>query len=146
MRRARRNDATAFPWRIFLTLSALTAALVATLGYSMHVGNRIAREYAPLVEAAKEMKLEATTGHLWFEEILGGDSHEDIEAVWRHLDRSALYIRAMLEGDRSEVGVHVPLKDPDLRRETEEFPCPVDRNKRLFSDCLVYPFVQRRNA
>jgi len=76
--------------------------------------------HAPLVDATIEIKLEAAIGHLWFEEIISDDRNEDISMVWEHLDRSAWYARAMLEGGENSHGVFIPLHDPALRREIEE--------------------------
>ena len=88
--------------------------------YSLLAGSRIAVRYAPLVDAAMEIKLEATLGHLWFEEIISGDRHKDIAVVWEHLDQSAWFARAMLEGGENPEGVFIPLRDPVLRGEIED--------------------------
>jgi len=46
--------------------------VVATL-YSLQIGRDIASRYTPLVDAAMEIKLEATTAHLWFEQAISGE-------------------------------------------------------------------------
>ncbi|MBL4899891.1 MAG: diguanylate cyclase, partial [Colwellia sp.] len=66
-----------------------------------------------------EIKLEATTAHLWFEEAIGGDKTIDIEAIWAHLDQSEWYAQAMLDGGTNEEGTFLALKDPDLRLQIE---------------------------
>jgi len=60
-------------WVAILTLGIVTAMV-----YSFYIGRNIAERYAPLVDAAMEIKLEATTAHLWFEEIISGDRFVDI--------------------------------------------------------------------
>ncbi len=62
--------------------------------YSLYIGRGLAERYAPLVDAAMEIKLEATTAHLWFEEIISGDRFVDIDEVWKHLDQAKWYARA----------------------------------------------------
>ena len=57
--------------------------------YSLFVGRAISAKYAPLVDACMEIKLEATTAHLWFEEIMSEDRYVDSREVWRHLDVGA---------------------------------------------------------
>ena len=59
--------------------------------------------YAPLVDAAMEIKFEATLAHLWFEEIISGDRHEDISEVWKHQDQAEWYAKAMAMGIRDFV-------------------------------------------
>lgn len=87
--------------------------------YSLFMGNRMVVKFAPLVDAALEIKLEATSAHLWFEEVITGDSHESIDQAWNHLDRSIWYTRAMLEGGSNEDGELVALRDPRLKRALE---------------------------
>ena len=106
--------------RICLALGVLVAAMISAVGYSLYSGNKATQTYAPLMDAAMEIKLEAAIGHLWFEEILSGDRHESIETVWGHLDQSAWYARAMLDGGVNEEGTFIPLADAALRYEIEQ--------------------------
>jgi PAS domain S-box-containing protein len=99
--------------------------------FSLFIGNRISERHAPLMDAAVEIKLEAALGHLWFEEVVGGDTNEEIASTWEHLDRSAWYARAMLEGGENSEGIFIPLRDPDLRREIEEVVTKIDHFRAL---------------
>jgi len=96
-----------------------TAVMVSAMFYSFHAGSNMARRYAPLVDAAMEIKLEATTAHLWFEEIISGDRYIDLNNVWRHLDQAAWYARAMLDGGENQEGEILRLEDPELRHAVE---------------------------
>ena len=73
--------------RILALICFVGAFVIALLAYSLNTGLRMSERYSPLIDAAMEIKLEATTGHLWFEEILsnarGGDNIATIRA---HLD------------------------------------------------------------
>ncbi len=102
-----------------LWVTILATVIVAAMVYSLVTGRRLAEHHAPLADAAMEVKCEATLGHLWFEEIISGDRERDVDVVWEHLDLSAWYARAMLEGGEDSRGVFVPLRDPALRREIE---------------------------
>jgi PAS domain S-box-containing protein len=113
----RRLSAT---WRLYLALAGSGAAMVGAMLYGWHTGERMSLRYLPLIDAAVQIQLEATTAHLWFEEILSGDRHESMQDVWRHLDSADGYARAMLDGRRSAEGTIVPLEDPRLRQEIEE--------------------------
>ena len=88
--------------------------------YSTLMGGRMSLRYAPLADAAMEIKLEAAMGHLWFEEVISGDRNEDIAIALQHIDQSAWYARAMLEGGENQEGVFIPLRDSVLRIEIEE--------------------------
>ncbi len=74
-------------------------------------------KYVPLVDAAMEIKLEATTAHLWFEEIISGDLHEKIETITSHIDQAIWYAQAMLNGGKNSKRTFLPLEDTRLRDE-----------------------------
>ncbi|MCP4658194.1 MAG: PAS domain S-box protein [bacterium] len=101
-------------------MGAVAVLVAGSMAYSLYVGVHMTTAYAPWVDVAMEIRLEATTAHLWLEEVLGGDRHEDTAAVRRHLDDSEWYARAMLEGGRRQEGTFMPLDDATLRRDVEE--------------------------
>ncbi len=71
---------------------------------------------SPLVDATMKIKLETTTAHLWFEEIISGDRIEKIEDVIKHIDNAIWYATAMLEGGENPEGSFVPLANPIMRK------------------------------
>jgi signal transduction histidine kinase len=86
------------------------------MGYSFYMGDRMVTRYDPLVDAAMEIKLEATIAHLWFEELLSGDRSLNIETVIEHIDQSIWYANAMLIGGENPEGTYFPLNDPSLEQ------------------------------
>ena len=104
-------------WNVYLAIGLTAVAMVSIMVYSLYSSNRIILKYSPLVDAALEIKLEATTAHLWFEEIASGDREENIDDVLVHIDEAKWYANAMLEGGRNPEGVLLPLDDPLLRGE-----------------------------
>lgn len=100
----------------FLLVMLLSLAVTVFLVYT---GERMASRHSPLIDAAMEIKLNATLGHLWFEEILSGDSNEDIANVWSYLESADWYASVMLVGGENGKGVYRPLKDPALRAQIE---------------------------
>ena len=106
--------------KIFLFSLSLTLLTMAIVYYSYYSGRNIAERHSPLVNAVMKVKLEATTAHLWFEEVISGDSTVHIDDVWAHLDQSQWYAQAMLDGGTNEQGAFIPLSDPNLRRQIEE--------------------------
>ncbi len=103
------------PWRMYLLICIVGVMITSILGYGFFKGDRMIKVYAPLVDAAMEIKLEATTAHLWFEEIISGDLREDISEVWKHPDQAEWYAKAMLEGGRNPEGTFIPLDDAEMR-------------------------------
>ncbi len=105
-----------FPW-IYLLISLVAAVTVGSMGYIFHLGNSMVARYAPHIQATMQIELRATTGHLWFEEIMNGDRHENIDDTLKQIDRADLYAQAILEGGEIEQGEFVPLKEKHLRQE-----------------------------
>ena len=103
--------------RLYLTLAVFTVTIVGSMVYVLHTGTQMSVTHGPQIDAAMEIKLEATSAHLWFEEVVGGDRHEDLEEVLRHLDSAQWYAQAMLEGGENSEGRFVPLDEPDLRED-----------------------------
>ncbi|MFC1672932.1 GGDEF domain-containing protein [Pseudomonadota bacterium] len=105
--------------RLVGVIVAIGLVVTAMAVYSFETGLRMSERYGPLIDAAMEIKLEATTGHLWFEEILSNDRDADIDDVHRYLDAADWYARAMLEGGSNAEGTFVPLDDVKLRAHIE---------------------------
>ena len=114
-----RPDCACYARRLIAGGAALFLVLASVLTYLFIGATDIAQRYAPLVDAAMEIKLEATTAHLWLEEILSGDRQEHINEVWQGLERADWYAGAMLDGARNAEGHYLPLRDPALRSAIE---------------------------
>ncbi|MCK5877728.1 MAG: hypothetical protein KAG43_08835, partial [Candidatus Marithrix sp.] len=76
------------------------------------ISEEVGVKNAPLADASMEIKITATTAHLWFEEIItGAEEKEVIEKVWKLLDESLWYVNAMLSGGQNTEGVFYPVDD-----------------------------------
>ncbi|MGR3309377.1 MAG: sensor domain-containing diguanylate cyclase, partial [Candidatus Brocadiales bacterium] len=106
----------AISWWWYLIISVIGIIIVGITAYSLHKSVRMNAVYAPLIDAAMEIKLEATTAHLWFEEIISGDRYEEMETVWKHLEQADWYAQAMLEGGKNPEGTFIPLDDAEMRQ------------------------------
>ncbi|SON56034.1 Methyl-accepting chemotaxis protein 4 [Hartmannibacter diazotrophicus] len=84
------------------------------------LGIQVGEDLAPLGDAAMEIKLAATRSHLLFEEIMAGDTSEDIAEVWSLLDESLFYANAILNGGSNSEGSFVPTRSPVVREKIEE--------------------------
>ncbi len=102
-------------WWYLLIIITITSILTGMIFYSLQKSVRMNTVYVPLIDASMEIKLKATMAHLWFEEILSGDRHEDVEVVRSLLDQADWYAQAMLEGGEKPEGVFMPLDDAEMR-------------------------------
>jgi PAS domain S-box-containing protein len=91
--------------------------MIGGMVYVLNTGTRMSTKQTPLIDAATGIKLAATTAHLWFEEILSGDRHEEMNDVWELLDSADWYARAMLEGGRRAEQEILPLQDTGMREQ-----------------------------
>ena len=104
-----------FPWRGFWIVAVTALVTVSMILVSARTGHHMTAKYAPLVDAAMEMRLEATLAHLWLEEILGGDESETYDKVTEHIDNAFWYANAMLHGGHNSEGDFQPLTEAGMR-------------------------------
>ncbi len=93
---------TSYERQVAVTVGLLTVAMAATVAFSLWTGSRYIREIGPLVQANNRILLEVTTAHLWFEEILSGDTTHDFQNVQAHLNTAETLATTMLEGGSVE--------------------------------------------
>ncbi|MDP5254980.1 MULTISPECIES: bifunctional diguanylate cyclase/phosphodiesterase [unclassified Vibrio] len=100
---------------IFTTTIILAAAVISLAGALFYQGNRILVKEMPTIEAAEEIKVNGAMAHVWFEEVLSGDTTQSIKEVWYFLDLADWYALALLEGGESIRGRFKPIQDEQLR-------------------------------
>jgi signal transduction histidine kinase len=103
----------------YTLIGIITFAVISAMVCSYFMSERVVSQYVPLVDAAMEIKLEATTAHLWLEELVSGDKTEKIEVIVGHIDQSLWYASAMLKGGTNSEGTYLPLRDSILRSGVE---------------------------
>ena len=113
------------------------------MSFLFYLGNKLSSKHAPLINAVMQIKLEATTGHLWFEEIMSGDTAESIEGVWRNIEQADWYAKAMLDGGSNDLVTYYPLTDPKMRtliiavrKALTKFKAIAEKRYRHFSDSI----------
>ena len=108
----------------FIAMALLTGLAGVVGGWTANgLGNDgvlVSEHLAPLGDAAMEIKLSATTAHLIFEEIMAGDSAEDVQDVWDLLDEARFYANAILNGGENDEGKFFPSDDPVVRANVEK--------------------------
>ena len=108
------------PRRIYLLIGITGLIIIGISIYNFYIGYRVRKIYMPLATAAIKIKLETTTAHLWFEELISGDARESLETVWEHLDQADWYAGAMLEGGKNPEGTFIPLDNNEMLRKIRE--------------------------
>ena len=106
-------------------------------------GIQLSEEHAPLIEAAKEIKLTALSAHLLFEEVMAGDTEEDISKVWELLDETRFYATAMIEGGTKNEIIIMASNDPAIR-EIAERVLNEEVNFRAIAEMRYTPIAEIR--
>ena len=109
----------------------LGLASFATLYVNHQIIGEVTESHVPLIDAAMEIKLEATTSHLWLEEFLTGDPGFDIDQFWYHLDQSDWYARSMLQNGSNAEGNFIATRDPELRRYLQELRMQIETFREI---------------
>ncbi len=73
------------PWRIYLSVATTGMLLASILVYTHFAGNHIATTDSKSLTVVLHAHVDIVTGHLWFEEVLAGDIHQDPAEVWAYL-------------------------------------------------------------
>jgi len=102
-----------------VTVIGITVLLILLSVVSIYYTNRMVSEYSTLVETSIEIKQELSVAHLWFEEIISGDSNETIEEVWSHLDKSDQHALHVLSGEYGPFDEKIPVNNPTIRQDLE---------------------------
>lgn len=119
----------AFLATAIITVLTGILALVFTVSIG-NAGKEVGEELAPLSDAAMEIKLTATTAHLIFEEIMGGDESEDIKTVWELLNESVWYCNAILNGGENDEGKFVASADPKVLAKIQDVKISINNFKK----------------
>ncbi len=104
---------------IYAVTILVSLIVTSIVWYGFHRSNVMHDMYMPLIDASMEIKLKSTTAHLWLEEILSGDLNEDLDQIWKQMDKADWYAQAMLYGGVNEQGIYIPLKNNEMRGDIE---------------------------
>ncbi len=107
----------------FASLAMLIAATgLSGVWFTSSVGDRAARigeNLAPHSAAALQIQLAATQARLKFKETMAGDKPEDIDEVWRLLEKAKWYANAILNGGERENESIRPTESPQVRQKMQ---------------------------
>ena len=120
-----------FHWYLQYLIVAVGLLVLLSSSYALYRGIDIYRKYFPLVKASMEMRLNATTSYLWFEEMLGGDRNKNLKDILEHLDLADWYATAMLEGGENPQLTLLPLKEEALLKRVGALKEQLARQRKL---------------
>ncbi len=121
----------AYLWGGYLTITVVAILVVAAMLWIYGTGRYVAQVHGRLADATMEIQLEATTGHLWFEEAITGDRAIDVNSVLDRIDQARSYAVAMLDGGDTPKGTFPPLSDEVLRESIVDVIGKIDRFREL---------------
>ncbi|MBW3698333.1 EAL domain-containing protein [Vibrio sp. T187] len=101
--------------KLFFLTIVLAGMIISLTILLFAQANKLLVNKAPLIEASQEIKINGTLAHLWFEEVLSGDTTQSIQEVWYYLDLAEWHTLALLEGGQSIEGSFEPIQEPELR-------------------------------
>ena len=113
------NTPTSHNSFLSVTVIGITLLLILLSVVSINYTNRMVSEYSTLVETSIEVKQELSVAHLWFEEIISGDSNETIEEVWSHLDKSDRHALDLLKGEYGPIDENITVGNTFIRQDIE---------------------------
>jgi diguanylate cyclase (GGDEF)-like protein/PAS domain S-box-containing protein len=61
----------------------------------------------PHIDNIIQTQVELSDAHLWFEELISGDTSIEIDEIWQGLDRADLLIQQILQGGKTNSGLDV---------------------------------------
>jgi len=126
-----------FNWKVHLLIGMVGLVVIGSVSYGFIRSSQLYEKYVPLIDASMEMRLEATTAYLWFEEMLAGDKSKALDDILTHLDRADWYSKAMIEGGESG---HVKLlydKDSPFRERILNLQIQLTTQRTLLNKRLV---------
>ena len=109
-----------FNWVMHLLIAFTGLIVVVLVSYGFYLGTMLYKKYFPLADASMEMRLEATTAYLWFEEMLGGDESKNIEDILAHLDKADWYADAIIAGGENRHLKLLPLEEMEIHESTKK--------------------------
>jgi len=102
-----------------------------TIYFSFNRGNMISEKYSPLVDAAMDIKLEATKSHLYLEELLYGEATKTIDEILDYIAEAKWYANAMLNGGINHEGTFLPLHNLAMREKVKNILIGLDKFEKL---------------
>lgn len=106
-------------WRLFLPAIIATVAAVAALAWLFQSSQRLASRYISQAETVAALELQATRGHLWFEDLLRGRRDHELNDVWSQLEQADASAKVLLGTGAPGAATLPVVEDPAIHEEVE---------------------------
>ncbi len=116
-----------FNWALLIGSGVMFLSMI-LLFYS---ANRIVRKHSPLIQDIQDIEVNVTRAHLWFEEVISGDSTIKIEEIRFFFDQANQDAQALLEGGTLSFGTIKPVQEPQLRDNIKQVQFLLDELEQL---------------
>ncbi len=103
--------------KIYLFLVTVMLSIIIAMIYIYIENEDIRKRYSPLVEATEEIQLQSALAHLWFEELITGDTSISINQVYEYLELAQWNINAMLTGGTNKDISIIAIENTELQNE-----------------------------
>ena len=121
-----------------VTLAIVLPGIVLGMLYFLHTsGTKIVARNTPLLVSSLKIQTELVAFHLWFEEMLQGDTQHTKQSVWVNLNKARTYTQAMLKGGQIPEGQTTPIEDPIIKIELQELYTAIDGFSDLAEERLA---------
>ena len=105
----------AVPWRLHLLVGSVGLIVIGIVIYGFHIGEQLNTLDESLIDAVREMKLEAEAADLWFREVIRGNRKVDLKTIWQPLEQSIWRLHAILLDSKYHNKLYSPLKAIDTQ-------------------------------
>ena len=104
-------------WLMIILIACIGIVVVGLVSLGFFRASGLYRKYFPLTDASMEMRAEAISAYLWFEEMIGGDKSIGMDEILKRLDRADWYAEVMIRGGENMHLKLIPSKIPALRED-----------------------------
>ncbi len=105
------------PWRMYLIIGCVGLILTGIVAYGFFTAERMNKTDLPSLDAVSVAKLETTRAHHQIERIASGESFDNIESAFVHLDRAFYQLQELRDGGEGAAPHDYPIEDAGLQRE-----------------------------
>ena len=104
-------------WQLYVPLSIAAIIIAGMMAFSYYSSIQMINVYAPQSDAIMEVRINVAIAHLWFEELMGGDTSNHIETIYDLLDRADQFAAAMLNGGTVGDLTYISVGNEELKAE-----------------------------
>lgn len=100
--------------KFYLLLAVVAVLTIYALIVTYQFSQKTYR-YSLIITSLQNIKIETTTGHLWFEELITGDQSHEIKKIYDHIDKAIVSAEKMIECCKHLAGTNQEIINHDLQ-------------------------------